>query len=256
MPTHRLPPLALAYHGVADVPLRHDPDGLFVRPAEVAKHLRALQRWGYDLVSFRELARAASAGEAEGRASLTFDDGLADNLHALAPLLEKEGATATVFVTSGWLGEPYPPEPGGGRMLTVGELRSLHARGVEIGAHTHTHPDLTQISMEDARDELAHSREVLEDLLQAPIETAAYPYGRATAQTRSACRQAGLSAACRTSGEGSWDDPFDLPRQDMLSRSTMAGLRLKRDDRYERLVALPPFRVARGVRRRTLGILS
>lgn len=239
------PPLALTYHGVADVPLRSDLHHLFVRPRDLQRQIAKLRDWGYELVSFGELARMVAERRSRGRAALTFDDGLADNLHALVPILERASATATVFVVSGWLGRPHPIEPRA-RLLTEAELRELHAYGVEIGAHTVTHPDLTRLSYTQALRELMESRQALEALVQASVEVAAYPYGRANAETRAAAREAGFRAACRTLGEGSWGDLFDLPRQTMENRASLIGLRLKRDSRYERLMR---FRAARGVRR-------
>jgi hypothetical protein len=45
---------------------------------------------------------------------------------------------------------------------------------------------------------------------------------------------------------------LDIPRQDITNASTMLGLRLKRDDRYEPLMRRLPFRAARSLRRRLL----
>ena len=88
------------------------------------------------------------------------------------------------------------------------------------------------------------SKRALEDVV-GPVETAAYPFGRASEETIRACRDAGFAAACRISGEGSWDDPHNLPRQDMLNRSSSLGLRLKRDGLYEPLMRFAPARAAR-----------
>lgn len=239
------PPLALTYHGVADVPLRRDPHHLFVRARDLERQIAQLREWGYELVSFGDLAQMVAEGRSRGRAALTFDDGLADNLHALVPILERASATATVFVVSGWLGRPHPIESRA-RLLTEDELRELHAHGVEIGAHTVTHADLTGLPYAEALRELMESKQALEALVQAPVEVAAYPYGKANAGTRAAAREAGFRAACRTLGQGSWTDPYDLPRQTMENRASLIGLRLKRDGRYERLMR---FRAARGVRR-------
>ena len=246
-----LPPLALAYHGVAAVRVRDDPSLLFVPPRDLVRHIRRLRRWGYELLAFGEFARRVQAGQGSGCASLTFDDGFVDNLEVLAPLLAAEDVPATVFLASGWLGRnhPYAPQT---RVMTRDEVRRLHAHGVEIGGHTHSHSDLTTLGYEDAVEDLRRGKRELEELLDQPVETAAYPYGRANEETRAACREAGFVAACRTCGEGNWSDPLDIPRQDMTNASTMIGLRLKRDDRYERLVERLPFRYARAVRRRLL----
>lgn len=246
-----LPPLALAYHGVAAVRVRDDPSLLFVPPRDLVRHIRKLRHWGYELLAFGEFARRVGAGRGAGCASLTFDDGFVDNLEVLAPLLAAEDAPATVFVASGWLGRnhPYAPQT---RVMTSDEVRELRARGVEIGGHTHSHSDLTTLDYDEAVEDLRRGKGELEELLGEPVETAAYPYGRADDQTRAACREAGFIAACRTCGEGNWSDPHDIPRQDMTNASTMIGLRLKRDDRYESLVDGTPVRYARSVRRRLL----
>ena len=249
--SRRLPPLALAYHGVAPVPLSRDSHGLFVSPRALRRQIRALRRWGYELIAFGELARRAASGSASGCAALTFDDGLADNLHTLAPLLRAEGAPATVFPVTGWLGGPHPDAPWA-RVLGPQDLRRLRASGVEIGAHTETHPVLSQLPYAEALRQLRGARLALEAILDEPVEVAAYPYGAAGESTTRACRDAGFRAACRIDGTGSWDDPFALPRQNMNNASSVLGLRLKRRDRFEATVRREPWRT---LRRRRRGLL-
>jgi len=246
-----LPRLVLAYHGVAKVRVREDPSLLFVPPDDVLRHIRKLRQWGYELLAFSALAARLRDGTADGCAALTFDDGFVDNLETLAPLLAAEQAPATVFVPTGWLGQthPYAPQT---RVITAHEVRALRGHGIEIGAHTHSHPDLTTLDRDAALDELRRGKAELEELLGEPVKTLAYPFGRADAATRETARAAGFVAACRTSGEGNWSDPLDIPRQDMTNTATMLGLRLKRDERYERLVSRHPFRAARSLRRRFL----
>jgi peptidoglycan/xylan/chitin deacetylase (PgdA/CDA1 family) len=251
----RPPPLALAYHGVADVALRDDPRGLFVRPRDVVRHISRLRAWTYRLVCFGELAELARGGEAAGHAALTFDDGLADNLETLVPLLADAGVPATVFVVSGWLGKPHPEEPRG-RIMSSADVRELAAAGIEIGAHTETHPDLTELSYSAVRGELARCKATLEEIVTAPVRVAAYPYGLANAQTIAACAEVGFQAACTNSGRGSWNEPHYLPRQDINNGTTMLGLRLRRDGRYERLMSHATARALRSLTRRTRAALD
>jgi peptidoglycan/xylan/chitin deacetylase (PgdA/CDA1 family) len=225
-----LPPLALNYHGVLDVPVDAPMGWLFVRPRDLRRHIERLQGWGHELVTFGELARRALHGEANGCVSLTFDDGVADD-GALLQTLRETGAAATVFAVSGWLGRPCPYAPST-RIVTAEELRQLAAAGIEIGAHSVTHPDLSALSYEDARKELVDSKAALETVLELPVTVAAYPFGRATAETRRACCDAGFLFACRSEGRGSWDDRYDIPRFGMGNGSTVLSLRLKRDPRY------------------------
>ena len=239
------PPLALAYHGVADVPYRRDPHRLFVSPALLGKHIALLRRWGYEFVSFSGLIAAEQQGTAAGKVALTFDDGLADNLHELVPILQRTGTTATVFVVSDWLGRTHP-DATWTRLLTEEELVSLHRAGVEIGGHTRSHPDLSVLARAEAERELREGRLALEQLLGSPVAVAAYPYGRANAETLLACRDAGFAGACRADGPGGRDDPFNYIRQDMGNRSTRPGLWLKRDGRYNPLMRRP---LARALRR-------
>lgn len=236
---------------MAAVPIRRDRAGLFVAPAAVARHVKLLRRWGYRFTTFGDLA----SHPADGHVALTFDDGFADNLHTLAPLLAAEGVPATVFVVASWDGVPHPDAPWA-RTLTAAETRALAAVGVEIGSHSFAHRDLSTLGYEEARDDWARSRTALEELLGRPVDVAAYPFGRVGPDTARACRDAGFRAACRITGEGSWDDPWNIPRQDMNNGAGVFGLWLKRDDRYESVVGLPPGRMLRGVSRRAKALVS
>ena len=63
-------------------------------------------------------------------------------------------------------------------MLSWGEIRIMNDAGIDFGAHTMTHPDLTRISPEDVAREIVTSRDIIEHALGAPVTTFAYPYGR------------------------------------------------------------------------------
>lgn len=64
-------------------------------------------------------------------------------------------------------------------MMTGPQVRELAAAGMDIGAHTVTHPILTRLPDAQAREEMAQGREALQDLLGGPVELFAYPNGKA-----------------------------------------------------------------------------
>jgi peptidoglycan/xylan/chitin deacetylase (PgdA/CDA1 family) len=246
------PPLILAYHGVSDVPAHLDPEGLFIGPAALRRQIATLRRWRYRFLTFGDMAERVAAGAGAGHVALTFDDGLADNLERLAPLLRDEAIPATVFVTTGWMGKPHPSVPYA-RNMTADEVRELHRAGVEIGGHTATHPDLTALPFEAARDEVRDGCAELAEIVGMPVDVFAYPFGFADAEAMRATGAAGVRAACRVAAQGSWAEPLNLPRQDTNTKSAI-GLWLKRDDRYEPLMRHRPAKAMRraGKERRRL----
>ena len=71
-------------------------------------------------------------------------------------------------------GEPALPED---LMMTTGQLRTMHSRGMEIGGHTIGHPILSTLPDEVARAEIDGGRAALQSLIDAPVEVFAYPNG-------------------------------------------------------------------------------
>lgn len=63
-------------------------------------------------------------------------------------------------------------------MLTSDQVRVLRREGIEIGAHTRSHPILAAIDDEQAREQIVSSKRHLEELLDAPVRLFAYPNGR------------------------------------------------------------------------------
>lgn len=97
-------PVVLLYHRVSNA---GDTFRLGVTKSHFEQHLDVLTRRATimrladlsDPVSRARLPRSAVA--------VTFDDGYADNLHVVKPLLEKAGVPASIFVTTGWLGQEF-----------------------------------------------------------------------------------------------------------------------------------------------------
>jgi peptidoglycan/xylan/chitin deacetylase (PgdA/CDA1 family) len=104
------------------------------------------------------------------------------------------------------------------RSLSPEEVTAL-ARGelIEVGAHTVTHPALSTLSVASQQEEIQQSKVRLEEILDHPIASFAYPYGKRehyTTETVDIVREAGFACACSNFAglvERS-TDPFQLPR--------------------------------------------
>ena len=83
------------------------------------------------------------------------------------------------------------------RPVTEDELREL-AAGVEIGAHTVSHPLLTTLPPEERRREVVESRDRLRELTGQPVTTFSYPHGDVDAGVEDVVRRAGFALACDT----------------------------------------------------------
>ena len=104
------------------------------------------------------------------------------------------------------------------RCLSAAELKELAASPViDVGAHTSTHPALSDLPAARARRELVDSKDELERILGRPVTSCAYPYGLASDysdETLSLTREAGYRCACTAIPDVVWrrTDPFQLPR--------------------------------------------
>jgi peptidoglycan/xylan/chitin deacetylase (PgdA/CDA1 family) len=166
----------LMYHEVA---ARADTASrLAVSPDAFAAQLAHLHDRRYQTVTMSALADAlAGRAELPERAvALTFDDGFADFHETALPVLQKYGFTATVFVTTDWIEDAGPAaRPRPGRKLTWQQVLDTAAAGVEIGAHSHTHPELDQLPVRQLEHELREAKSLLEDRLGSPVPALAYP---------------------------------------------------------------------------------
>jgi len=71
-----------------------------------------------------------------------------------------------------------PVVPAGNLMMTSDQVRVLHRAGMEIGGHTASHPILARMENNAARAEIAQGKEMLEDIIRAPVRLFAYPNGK------------------------------------------------------------------------------
>ena len=137
-------------------------------------------------------------------------------------MLEKLSLPATFFVVTRWIGTdivPWWDSQQGVRhpWMTWDQVRSLHRKGFDVGAHTRTHVDLGQVADGEAREEILGARLELERQLGAPVDLFAYPYGgrdHLAEANRDLVKAAGFRCCCSCFGgiNASGTDPFRLGR--------------------------------------------
>ena len=200
-------PRVLMYHMV-----REHIDGakfnkLRVTPAQFEQQVAWMKAQGFHFVTMQEL-QANWGHHPEKTVAITFDDGYLDNLENAYPILQKYQAKATIYVVvdrhdrdwstykkahhnSGELAR----EP----KLNDEQVQFLANSGlVEIGSHTMTHANLDKLDAAQCLEELTASKQQLEQLIQQPVTSFAYPFGIYSARDVELAKQAGYENAVTT----------------------------------------------------------
>lgn len=219
----------LMYHGVGHTSV----DALkrfFVPPGLFQEHMSALGAAGYRPLALRDLPQLRiRPPSSERNVVITFDDAFGHLLSYAVPTLERCSFTATIFTPTAFVGKTATWLPGDAATLPIlgaKDLCALHGRGFEIAAHSRTHPHLDELPHRAARREIEGSKHDLEDLLGAPVETFAYPFGHLNPETQGLVRAAGYRAACAVKRRlaTTYDDLYALPRLEVTPWTTPEAL--------------------------------
>jgi peptidoglycan/xylan/chitin deacetylase (PgdA/CDA1 family) len=115
--------------------------------------------------------------------------------------------------------ESHGPQRTVGRAMTREEARALAKEGlVMIGAHSVTHPLLTELEPDDCRHEIVDSKLACEEILERPVEAFSYPFGEFNTEVRRWVEDAGFTHALSTNTVpiSGWSDLYVLPRFQVL----------------------------------------
>jgi peptidoglycan/xylan/chitin deacetylase (PgdA/CDA1 family) len=223
----------LAYHAIADLPVGSSLRPYSVPPAELVGQLDLLEQAGYEFIDLDALLAALDgSGALPSRAALlTFDDCYEDLRAVVAPLLAARGISALAFAVAGRLGATNDWDVAtndvGLRLLDVEGLHELRRSGIEIGGHSLTHAQLTEVPPGQLVAEVAGCYEQLVAAGLPRPRAFAYPYGAYDAAVVAAVRKAGFDAAFITeSGAVSArSDRYRLPRMELRRGDTGSRFR-------------------------------
>jgi peptidoglycan/xylan/chitin deacetylase (PgdA/CDA1 family) len=159
---------------------------------------------------------AAITNGAEGGVVITLDDGYQDFYDHVLPLLTRYRLPATLYLATGLVeGEGL----GTADPITWSQLREAVATGlVTVGAHTHSHADLSQATEQEAEEEMRRSKELIEERLGVSCRHFAYPFAVGSPGADRAARRLFDTAALdawRTNRRGRID-PHRLGRTPVL----------------------------------------
>ena len=221
----------LMYHEIADA--SETRSRLAVTPASFADQLAYLHDMGWRAISASELSVILMDDATvlpEKTIVLSFDDGYENFYSRAMPLLSKYCFTASLFMTSGWVREARPYGPGIPQMLSWVQLSDLARSGIEIGAHSVTHPELDQLTDERLHDELFSSKKQLEDKLGMEVPGLAYPFGYSNSATRQIAQKAGYSYGYAVGNK------IATPNADLFAIPRLTVKRATSLDEFQRLI--------------------
>jgi len=230
----------LTYHHTQEPPPKGAPmRSLWVSPTAFASQMRWLHRLGYqglDMTALMPYVRGEKSGKVVG---ITLDDGYQSNVHHALPILKRYGFSATSYVVSGLLGKSnqwdsslgIPQAP----LMTPQELQAWVNGGMEVGSHTCSHANLSQLTLTQVLEDLRQSKWDLEQLLQKPVTQFCYPYGHFLPEHEDLVFEAGYVAATTTHrGRACAADRMSaLPRVPVVRSTHTAQFLLKVLSNYE-----------------------
>lgn len=147
--------------------------------------------------TFHEIvSRKLTAKDLKNRIIITFDDCAAELFEFAIPELLKRGMKAVFYMPANhingeniWDIEEFSMSSV--KLMNLDQLRHLLSIGMEIGSHGENHIRLNKVSKAIAYQDIVGSKKTLETLLQHPIYSFAYPYGKVPLQHKQMLIQAG-----------------------------------------------------------------
>lgn len=123
----------------------------------------------------------------------SFDDATVEDLK-VANLMKKYDIDTTFY----WPVAPKYANENNGRKSLNDEQMQMLAKEFRIGSHTISHALLTRIPIEDARNEIILSRQMLQEKFDQPIDSFCYPRGYSNPQIQQIVIEAGYDNARST----------------------------------------------------------
>ncbi len=219
--------VVLLYHDVLD----HQVEAF-------SRHV-AFLRAHYDVAPLTDL-HASSRRSSRLRVALTFDDALESFGANAVAVLSKDATPATLFVPSGLISSLQPG------YMTPEAVKNLPPF-IEVGSHSRMHRRLSDLAADELQQEVAGSRNELEQMTGRPVTSFAFPFGDTNVSVEKCTTESGYERSYSVRPGTVGDERHSVPRTTLEPTDSLFELRLKAEGAYRWMGALM------AARRRFLG---
>ncbi|MCX6146991.1 MAG: polysaccharide deacetylase family protein [Candidatus Kapabacteria bacterium] len=221
----------LMYHKITDsaIETKHQ---TYITKDNFKKHLDFFKSQKFTLITFVDLENFISGKTHQSLFPkkpliLTFDDGYKNNFKNLLPLMNEYGFKGVLYL----LGDSsieynfWDADTGDHKdeLMNSDERKEFVKAGWEIGAHSITHRNFTEISLDEVKEEIQESKYKLEQELNINIISFAYPTGLYNQEVIEITKASGIKygTATDTGGLRIQNDFFRIFRASMFPQDKL-----------------------------------
>jgi peptidoglycan/xylan/chitin deacetylase (PgdA/CDA1 family) len=205
----------LEYHVLGAAPADAPYPELYVTRPDFHRQMDWLDEHGYEAVTLEAVEDAwYQGGKLPARpVVISFDDGYRPQFTYALPELRRHGWPGLLNLKAE------------GSDLYESNVEAMIEAGWELAAHTIHHLDLTTLSAERLKEEVAGSREMLRHEYGVPVANFCYPAGQFDDTVIAAVKAAGYTGAtAEIPGYAERQKPYELSRFEILGSTGVSGL--------------------------------
>jgi len=121
---------------------------------------------------------------------LTFDDGYRSDYEIVYPYLKERNLSATFFIVP-----EYVSQNG---YMNWEQVQELNKSGMEIGSHSLSHSNLSELSFRSIYDDVVLSKKIIEDKIGSSVNSFSFPYGSYKRGMENLVFEAGYKYVCNS----------------------------------------------------------
>lgn len=183
----------LMYHEVGYTPTKEYSDSNYIMKETFENQMFYLVRNGYKTITMSQVYDNWVNGTPlpEKCVVLTFDDGYASHFTFVKDVLDRFNANATFYIVEDRLSY-------GIKDRNLENLKKLSDAGYEIGVHTYSHPNFSELDYDETYFQISKSKKFLEDNLGIEVKTFSYPFGIVNEYSLNILKDLGFETAVTT----------------------------------------------------------